>query len=127
MRRATFLAAAQRDLVEIHAYVAEASGSVNVGESFTKKLRAKCHKLAAIEGTVGRARLALRADLRSFPFEGYVILFRYAGRRFEVVNIIEHHRDIDSYFARDDGHEIVSPLSFPPPTPLRHQPAQQRP
>ncbi len=52
-------------------------------------LRAQCHKLAALEATVGRPRPELRADIRSFPFKDYVIFFRYHAGRFEVVNILE--------------------------------------
>jgi hypothetical protein len=33
------------------------------------------------------------------PLQGYAIFFRYSGNRFEVVNIIEGHRDIERYFA----------------------------
>jgi toxin ParE1/3/4 len=38
----------------------------------------------------------LRPDIRSFPFKGYLILFRYVGDTFEVINIIEGHRDIEA-------------------------------
>jgi plasmid stabilization system protein ParE len=37
-------------------------------------------------------------DIRSFPFKGYLIFFRYAGDTFEVVNIIEGHRDVEALF-----------------------------
>ena len=30
--------------------------------------------------------------------KGYVIFFRYADHRFEVVNILEGHRDIEAFF-----------------------------
>ena len=38
------------------------------------------------------------ADIRSAVHGNYVIFFRYAGERFEVVNIFEGHRDIESCF-----------------------------
>lgn len=38
-------------------------------------------------------------DIRSAPFKGYVIFFRYERGRFEVVNILEG--DIERYFADD--------------------------
>ena len=101
MRRATFLASVRADLVGILAYLAETSGSVAVGETFVRKLRDQCHKLASFEGVMGRARPELRPDIRSFPYKGYVIFFRYAGERFEVVNIVEGRRDIDTFFADD--------------------------
>ena len=34
---------------------------------------------------------------------GYVIFFRYVGDRFEVVNILEGHRDIDFISAGRTG------------------------
>jgi toxin ParE1/3/4 len=55
-----------------------------------------------VPGTLGRSRPELRPDLRSFAFKGYVIFFRYRGDRFEVVNVLEGHRDAITYF-RDDS------------------------
>jgi toxin ParE1/3/4 len=102
VRKATFLASVRADLVGILTYIAGESGSVAVGESFVRKLRAKCHKLAALRSAVGRGRPELGAGIRSVPYSGYVIFFRYIGDRFEVVNILEGHRDIDSHFSGSD-------------------------
>ena len=102
MRRATFLASVRNDLLAILTYIADESGSVAVGDAFVRKLRAKCHKLAALQNTMGRGRPELPAGIRSFPYMGYVIFFRYVGERFEVVNILEGHRDVDSYFGEQD-------------------------
>jgi toxin ParE1/3/4 len=63
-------------------------------------LRAQCQKLASLPGEIGRPRLDLQDGMRSFPFRGYVIFFRYAGERFEVVAILESHRDVGSHFER---------------------------
>ena len=50
------------------------------------------------------AAVELRPDLRSFPFKGYVIFFRYLDDEIlEVVHIIEGHRDVAVIFAMDDG------------------------
>lgn len=98
MRRAIFLASVRADFLAILTYIATESGSVGIAEAFVRRLRAQCHKLAAIEGVIGRARPELRPDIRSIPFGHNVIFFRYVGDRFEVVNILEGHRDIDSYF-----------------------------
>lgn len=98
MRRASFLASVRADFLDILAHIADASGSVAVGEDFAQRLRAKCHELAALESTIGRPRPELRSDMRSFPYKGYVIFFRYVADRFEVVNILEGHRDIEAYF-----------------------------
>ncbi len=54
-----------------------------MSEDFVRRLGVKCHELAALESTIGRPRPELRSDMRSFPYKGYVIFFRYAEDRFE--------------------------------------------
>jgi plasmid stabilization system protein ParE len=103
LRRAKFLASARADFLHILSYVAEASGSISTGEAFVRRLRAKCHELAGLGGTIGRPRPELSPDVRSFPYRGYVIFFRYVADRFEIVNVLERHRDIESYFTDEDG------------------------
>jgi plasmid stabilization system protein ParE len=76
-----------------------------VGRRFVGELRQKCRTLADLPGTLGRARPELRPDIRSSAFKGYVIFFRYVDERFEVVNIIEGHRDIDELFSPVDTDE----------------------
>jgi toxin ParE1/3/4 len=49
-----------------------------------------------------RPRPELRSDIRSFPFKGYVIFFRYHAGRFEVVNILDGHRDVEGFFGDKD-------------------------
>ena len=39
-------------------------------------------------------------SLLSFPFRGYVIFFRYQAETFEVVNVLEGHRDFLSLFTQ---------------------------
>jgi toxin ParE1/3/4 len=101
VRRATFLAAVQADFVRILTAIARGSGSVAVAQRFVRELRAYCHRLAALPGTLGRARPEVRPDLRSVPYKNYVIFFRYVEGRFEVVNILEGQRDILAYFAQE--------------------------
>lgn len=98
MRRAVFLASVQTDLVDILTHLARVSGSLAVAQGFVAQLRRRCHELAALPGTLGRARPELRPDIRSIAFKGYVIFFRYVDDRLEVVNILEGHRDIEAFF-----------------------------
>lgn len=98
MRKAVFLASVRADLVDILVYIARASGSRSVAQGFVAELRRRCHELAALPGTIDRARPELGPGLRSVSHKGYVIFFRYAVERFEVVNILEGHRDIEGYF-----------------------------
>ncbi len=74
------------------------SGSRAVARNFVIALRRRCHELAALPGTIGRARPELGSGIRSIAHKGYVIFFRYIGGRFEVVNILEGHRDIEAAF-----------------------------
>ena len=102
MRRLRYLAAARRDLVSILVYLAAESGSLALARRFVADLRAQCTRLAALPGTLGRPRPELHEDIRSFPFRGYVIFFRYVGDAVEIVNVIEGHRDIDALFVDRD-------------------------
>jgi len=98
VRRATFLASARDDLVDIFDAIARASDSLSLAERYASKLRDRCHHLASLPGSLGRPRPELRADIRSAVFQNYVIFFRYVKGRFEVVNILHGHRDIDAHF-----------------------------
>lgn len=51
---------------------------------------------------MGRPRPELRPDVRSVAFGSHVIFFRYVGDDFQVVNVLEGHRDIDGYFGETD-------------------------
>jgi toxin ParE1/3/4 len=101
--RLRWLPSAQADLVAILEFVALQSGSVEIGLRLVGDLRRKCLELSGLPATIGRARPELRSDIRSFPHKGYVIFFRYVDGRFEVVNIIQGHRDIDAMFQDDQS------------------------
>jgi toxin ParE1/3/4 len=98
MPRLSLTSAARDDIVSIQRYITEQSGSAVMGRQFARTLREKCTHLASLPGMLGRARPDLRPGLRSFAFKGYVIFFRYVGDVFEVVDVLEGHRDIDAYF-----------------------------
>jgi toxin ParE1/3/4 len=98
------LPSVQTDLVNILEYITRESGSLAIGRRFVNALRRKCRDLSSLPATIGRARPDLRQDVRSFAFRGYVIFFRYNGDCFEVANIIEGHRDIDTFWSKgEDG------------------------
>lgn len=101
MRNLHYADDAKANLVNIAIYVANQSGSREIAVSFVERLRGQCRKLATLPGTLGRLRPELHLDLRSFPFLGYVIFFRYFDQTFEVVNILNGSRDIEAYF--DEG------------------------
>lgn len=97
------LPSVQTDLVNILDYMTRESGSLVIGRRFVDALRQKCRDLSSLPATIGRARPDLRPDVRSFAFRGYVIFFRYDGDWFEVANIVEGHRDIDSLWSEGEG------------------------
>jgi toxin ParE1/3/4 len=93
------LPSAMADLVNVLESVTRGSGSLDIGLQFVGALRRPCRRLAALPGFHGLARDDLRRDIRSIAFDdiafnGYVVFFRYTGDALEVVNIIEHDRDV---------------------------------
>lgn len=101
MRRIVFLDAAVNDFTAILAFVTRESGSLAIGRGFVDLLRQQCRKLASLPGTLGRPRPELHPDIRSFAFKGYVIFFRYGDGTFEVVHVLEGHRDVIASFQDD--------------------------
>ena len=98
MPRLVFTHSAHSNLIEIANYIESSSESPAVAERFTDELVAKGAHLAGFPGVLGRSRLELLPDLRSTPRGNYVIFFRYVADTFEVVNILERHRDVIDYF-----------------------------
>jgi toxin ParE1/3/4 len=103
VRRLRVLDSARNDIAQIYAYIEEQSGSAAIAERFVRKLSDQCRRLARLPGTLGRARPELRHDIRSAPFKGYVIFFRYLDDDIlEIAHIIEGHRDVIAIFAKED-------------------------
>jgi len=98
LRRLVLLDSALANLVEIARYISKKSKNRAIGQRVANDLWSKCMQLAALPGTLGRPRPEIRSDLRSFPYKGYIIFFRYLPDTFEVVNILEGHRDLPTYF-----------------------------
>jgi plasmid stabilization system protein ParE len=64
--------------------------------------------LPQARSTARYPRRARRSDIRSVAFKSYVIFFRYVDDTFEVVNIIEGHRDIEALYRDLQRTEICS-------------------
>jgi toxin ParE1/3/4 len=101
MWRLSYTDEANDNLVEIAIYIADQSGNREIAANFTARLRSKCQHLASLSPILGRARPELRDDIRSFPYQGYVIFFRYIGDVLEIVDILHSSRDIEGYFGGD--------------------------
>lgn len=98
MRRFVLGLAAARDLNETLKYVAAQANDPRYGYAVADALLSQCEKLATLPGKIGRPRPELRGELRSFPFRGYVIFFRYPDdETLEIVNVLSAKRDIDDF------------------------------
>jgi plasmid stabilization system protein ParE len=102
MRRLILSDGALRDLTEIGRYLTRKSGDAQTGRRVTRALRDQCVRFASLPGTLGRARPDLRPELRSFPFKGYIIFFRYRGDVMEVVKIAGGRQDLPRLFENSD-------------------------
>jgi toxin ParE1/3/4 len=101
-RRSVLLRAkADADLLDIFEYIAISSGDVGRAERFIARLRSKCDDLAALPGQLGRSREELAPGLCSTPWRDYLILFRYAEDRVEIVRILHGARDIPALMANE--------------------------
>ena len=98
MRRLVLLDSAVGDFASILEYITHQSGSRATARRFVDRLVGQCRKMASLPGTLGRPRPELLADIRSFPFQGYIIFFRHVVETLEIVNVLEGHRDIDAHF-----------------------------
>jgi plasmid stabilization system protein ParE len=96
--RALFLAEALQDLRDIRRYIIVESRSIRVAQDFTARLRQRCHDLADLPGTLGRARDDLAPGLRSLAWRDYVILFRYVAGGVQAVRLLHGARDLPTLF-----------------------------
>jgi toxin ParE1/3/4 len=101
VRQLIYLASARQDFLDIQRYIARESGHLSVARRFVAQLQQQCGKLATLSVMIGRPRPELRADIRSCPFKGYTIFFRYLPDTVEIVNVLQGHRDIDAFFRQD--------------------------
>lgn len=93
-----YLASARLDIAQIQAYITRESRSLEIGRGFARQLRLKCKQLASLPGQMGRARDDIGNGLRSSAYKSYIIFFRYVEDEFQIVNILEGHRDAAAHF-----------------------------
>lgn len=101
MYQLRYLEQAKTDLLSIQRYIAKQSGSSKTAFNYTGTLRQKCKELASIKGRVGRSRPELGETIRSHAIGNYVIFFQYNNDLFEIITIIEGHRDIEAIFENE--------------------------
>jgi toxin ParE1/3/4 len=83
---------AEQDLVEIFWHICR--DNPPAAEKFVRAVNAKCELLAR-QPYIGRARPDLRADLRSFPYGNYLILYRIVEDGVEIVRVVHAARNLD--------------------------------
>jgi toxin ParE1/3/4 len=98
LRRADFTGNARTDLNDIFEYLAHEMASSEQARVVIDRIEAQCRKIASLHTQIGRARPELGVNLRSFPFQSWIIFFRYLADSVEIVNIIHSARDIDALF-----------------------------
>jgi toxin ParE1/3/4 len=100
-RRAYFHVQAEADLRQIFEWLAEQAQDVGVAEVFVARVRGRCDEIAALPGTLGQARDDLAAGLRGAPWRRYLVLFRYADGRLEIVRILHGMRDLPNVVTQE--------------------------
>lgn len=87
--------AAEQDLLEIDAYLAERSDSA--ADAVLGDIEATCHLLSEHPGA-GRHRDELGPGVMSFPTGSYVVFYTEQERVVVVLRVLHGHRDIPAVF-----------------------------
>ena len=90
---------AVQDLDEISNYFL--LRNVEVGERWFQAFSQKCQQLVQFP-MMGRSYFNIRSDLRGVPLEGFVILYRVAGDRLEIMRIVSGKRNLGALFSDVD-------------------------
>lgn len=92
---------AEAELDEIWYYIARDSGSIDRANRVVDAITDRFYFLAA-HPAAGRARDDLRPDVRSFPAEGYAILYRVADDDSPLIlHVLHQSRDIAAFFGAE--------------------------
>ena len=91
-----FTIPASRDIETIIDLMADNRG-FDAAERFLKKINQKCKNLATFP-KMGRKRDELLKDLRSFPVDDYLILYRPIEEGIEILRVISGYRDLSALF-----------------------------
>jgi toxin ParE1/3/4 len=83
---------AEQDLIEIFLHIEIDNPAA--AEKVVRDINAKCEMLSR-HPRIGRARPELRADLRSFPYGAYLILYRAIADGIEIVRVVHAARNLD--------------------------------
>jgi len=94
-RRFIITPRAGEDYLEIWAYIAQ--GNIAAADRFIDTLKASHKTLAEFPG-IGRLHPELGKDIRLFPVDKYVLIYRELPDRVELLRVLHGARDIPALF-----------------------------
>lgn len=86
------------DLVEIWDYIADDSEAN--ADGFLEKIEEKIVLLSS-QPLMGRARVELMENMRSFPVDRYVVFYRPLPDGIEIIRVLHGARDIPTMFQEE--------------------------
>ncbi len=95
MAQAIFTTQADEDVLLVWNYIAR--DSTRNADAFFDTLKERCQLLADTP-QMGRTRLELGAEVRSWPLGNYVIFYRIVEAGVEVLRVLHGARDIPTTF-----------------------------
>jgi toxin ParE1/3/4 len=106
-RRVRWSPEAEQDLLDIWSYIMQAAGA-SVADAQVRTIDDQAARLAEWPHS-GRARDDLFPGLRSILVRSYMVFYRLADRRIEVVRVLHGSRDVVAIFTeperKDDSEE----------------------
>jgi toxin ParE1/3/4 len=97
MKRVTFTETAQSDLEEIWWYIAQ--DNPDRADNFVDELVDVCRVSLAPMPAIGKPCDSLLPGLWRFPYQSYVLFYRFGNERLEVVRVLHGARDIEALFS----------------------------
>jgi toxin ParE1/3/4 len=87
---------AEKDIDEILLYIS--ADNINAALAFNDRLISR-FELLADNAKIGRERLELKEDLRSFPEGNYLVFYREWSGVVAIVRVLHGARDLDEIFS----------------------------
>jgi toxin ParE1/3/4 len=91
---------AMQDIEEIADRIAQESG-LKKSEDFLNQLESKFSKLV-IFPHLGRKRDEILPNIRSIPFDNYLVLYMPIGDDLEILRVVSGYRDLGALFANSE-------------------------
>ncbi|MCB9946324.1 MAG: type II toxin-antitoxin system RelE/ParE family toxin [Rhodospirillaceae bacterium] len=92
MRRLVFRPEAERDLYELHTFIAQ--DNLAAADQFAERVERRCREIQTMP-FAGRPRDRLKKGLRSVTFRNYIILYRVRNDAVVILRVIHGRRRIE--------------------------------